>query len=137
MKVLWEEIESAEATKNRYVTQLQKWMQKLPNGLWNYVQWDEFLDTLDSSADVAYLEKVRDASKEIYLDPQTGLMWARNGNIAGKRMTWDEAMSWVKKLNYAGYSDWRLPTIEELEAFVKLGGEIPSEWFNANGFSNA
>jgi len=79
-------------------------MQKLPNGLWNYVQWDEFLDTLDSSADVAYLEKVRDGSKEIYNDPQTGLMWARNGNIANTRFNWDDSLGhWPKKLNYAGY----------------------------------
>ncbi|MDD2364765.1 MAG: DUF1566 domain-containing protein [Desulfuromonadaceae bacterium] len=71
----------------------------------------------------------------IYTDPQSGLQWARNGNIAGKEMNWNDAMRWAENLNYAGYSDWRLPTKEELETFAKRGGNRPSEWFNANGFS--
>lgn len=71
-----------------------------------------------------------------YTDPKTGLMWARNGNIAGKQMNWNDAMSWAKNLNYAGYSDWQLPTKYELEAFAKRDGNRPSEYFNANDFSN-
>ena len=71
-----------------------------------------------------------------YTDPQTGLMWARNGNIAGKEMNWSDAMSWAKKLNYGGYNDWRLPTKEEFASFSKRGGGKPSEWFNANGFNS-
>jgi hypothetical protein len=47
-------------------------------------------------------------------------------------MNWFDAMSWVKSLKYVGYSDWRLPTKEELELFSK---HRPSEWFNANGFN--
>jgi hypothetical protein len=63
-------------------------------------------------------------------------MWARNGNIAGETMRWEDAMKWAKNLNYVGYSDWRLPTIEELETFVGRGGKRPTEWFNANGFNS-
>jgi len=69
------------------------------------------------------------AESLIYTDPQSGLMWPRNGNIAGVKMNWDDAMNWVKTLNYAGYSDWRLPSIDELD-------DIPSEWLNNNGFNN-
>lgn len=71
----------------------------------------------------------------IYTDPQTGLMWARNGNIARKVMNWNKAMEWVKNLNYGGYNDWHLPSKEEFEVFVKQGGNSPSEWFNVNGFN--
>ena len=74
-------------------------------------------------------------SRLIYTDRQSGLMWTKNGNVAGKGMDWNDAISWVKNLNYGGYSDWRLPTKEELEAFAKQGGKQPSEWFNANGFN--
>ncbi len=66
----------------------------------------------------------------------TGLMWAKNGNIAGKEMSREDAMNWVKNLNYGGYSDWRLPTYTELVIFVKQAGKRPAEWFNANGYSN-
>jgi hypothetical protein len=72
----------------------------------------------------------------IYTDPQTGLMWARNGNIAGKEMNWNEAMEWVKNLNYGGYSDWHLPTKEEFESLAELARESLADWFNANGFNN-
>ncbi len=47
-------------------------------------------------------------------------MWARAGNIA-ERMNWDNAFKFIEQLNgqkYAGYSDWRLPTKEELETLV-------------------
>jgi hypothetical protein len=63
-------------------------------------------------------------------------MWARNGNIAGIEMNWNDAMSWVNSSNNCGYRDWRLPTKEELENFLKHGGKHPSKWFNTNGFNS-
>lgn len=61
-------------------------------------------------------------------------MWAKNGNIAKKRLTWYEAMAWVRGLSYADYIDWRLPTRDEFNSFVLRGGELPCHWFNMNGF---
>src|SRR6185369_5409294 len=80
----------------------------------------------------------------VYADPQTGLMWARNGNIVGQELTWENAMNWVKNLNYAGYTNWRLPTNEEFCDFrdrsvICPSGRswiLPCEWFNENGFNN-
>jgi hypothetical protein len=45
------------------------------------------------------------------LDNATSLMW-----VAGesKRMTWKDAGEYVKTLTVAGFTDWRLPTVEEL-----------------------
>ena len=59
------------------------------------------------------------ANPFIYTDPTTGLMWARNGNIAEMRMDWKDAIEWIKKLEYAGYKDWRLPTKEEFSSFIE------------------
>jgi hypothetical protein len=72
----------------------------------------------------------------IHTDPQTGLQWLRDANNAGRTMNWYDAMTWVKTLRVGGYTDWRLPTREELEAFVKRAGKRPADYFNANGFNN-
>lgn len=49
-------------------------------------------------------------------DESTSLMWSRKPTQ--NRMTWDIAVSYCKKLNLAGYTDWRLPTIQELKSIV-------------------
>lgn len=80
----------------------------------------------------------------IYKDPSTGLIWARNGNIAEKKMNWKESMDWIKSLTYDGYSDWRLPTKDEFEQLLKIEGNMHSrlannyitQWLNDNGFFN-
>lgn len=62
-------------------------------------------------------------------DTRTNLVWmARDFRILERRQPtgWDEANVWVEKINeekYAGYSDWRLPTVEELEAIYKEDGK--------------
>ncbi len=55
----------------------------------------------------------------IVLDQKTGLMWQRNDsfNELKKGMDWYEAQEYVDKKNaqkFAGFNDWRLPTLEEL-----------------------
>ena len=73
----------------------------------------------------------------IYIDQQAGLMWIKNGNVTGKLMTWSEAKISVSEKNeYAGYNDWRLPSIDEFESLIKLGTNNIIEWMNVNGFSN-
>ena len=72
----------------------------------------------------------------IYTDPKTGLMWPIDGNMSGKKMNWVDAMIWANKLNYVGYSDWRLPSKAEFEALSKQCGDLAAVWLNSNGFNN-
>ena len=58
-------------------------------------------------------------------DKATGLMWIKvdSGNLkAGKnrdgKLNWQEALDWAENLEYAGYSDWRLPNVKELQSIV-------------------
>ena len=54
-------------------------------------------------------------------------MWHQSGS--DDKMEWDKAKEWVEDLNseegYAGYQDWRLPTVDEavslLEPYEKNG----------------
>jgi hypothetical protein len=53
-------------------------------------------------------------------DKATGLMWEKVGSPTARSLK--RAKFYVKKLNkgrFAGYSDWRLPTIEELASLVQ------------------
>ncbi len=72
----------------------------------------------------------------VYTDIQTGMMWLRNGNLAGNALNWNDAIEWVKNLEYGGFNDWRLPTLEELISFIKRGNNRPADMFNINGFSS-
>lgn len=58
-------------------------------------------------------------------DKATGLMWMKvdSGKLkAGKnkdgKLNWQEALDWAENLEYAGYSDWRLPNVKELQSIV-------------------
>ncbi len=52
---------------------------------------------------------------KIVLDNATGLIWHQNGSK--KTMDYFDALEWIDDLNtrgYAGCSEWRLPTVEEI-----------------------
>lgn len=60
-------------------------------------------------------------------DSITGLMWQQGDeqNDSGRR-SWDEALDYCEGLNLAGYSDWRLPNVRELESIVDWSRFNPS-----------
>ena len=57
----------------------------------------------------------------VVVDNATGLMWHQSGS--DDWMSWDEAKEWVEDLNseegYAGYQDWRLPTVDEAVSLLE------------------
>lgn len=84
-----------------------------------YSSWVENQKIEDTSIKMGSWVKYTNGTAK---DTRTGLIWmARDFRILEMRQpnTWEEANSWVEKINterYAGFSDWRLPTIEEFEA---------------------
>jgi len=58
-------------------------------------------------------------------DKATGLMWMKGDSgtfKAGRgqdgKLNWQAALAWAETLEYAGYSDWRLPNVKELQSIV-------------------
>lgn len=53
--------------------------------------------------------------------PGSGAVWTRDGNPAGKELTWEEAHGFLRDLNmkrFAGCASWRLPERDELTAMA-------------------
>jgi hypothetical protein len=62
----------------------------------------------------------------LYVDPETSLMWTVRDN--GQDISWEKAVDYAKDLRLGGFTDWRLPTIDELE---KLSDPVRGdEYFN-------
>jgi len=58
---------------------------------------------------------------DVVVDDATGLMWQKSGSADA--LTYADAQAYITQLNdqkFAGYSDWRLPTIEELLSLLEL-----------------
>jgi hypothetical protein len=69
-------------------------------------------------------EKSRDGRFIAYgdgtaLDTETNLMWAAKDN--GGAVTWANAMSYCEKYRAGGYTDWRMPSKEELARLYDKG----------------
>ena len=57
---------------------------------------------------------------KIVIDHATGLLWHQSGSK--ECISWEKTMEWIKNLNntgYAGYSNWRLPTMEEAASLLE------------------
>lgn len=78
-----------------------------------------------------------DHANGVVTDTHTGLMWKKclegqeGGNCFGhpSLAPWELAASYAQHANtgrFAGYSDWRLPTLDELESIVETSCQEPS-----------
>jgi len=82
---------------------------------------------------------------KIYVEKDAQLMWqdqayteAENGAFKrhqsiGKAGTYGHATSYCSRLNYAGFSDWRLPTSDELTHLHSHKGQVFT-YFRDNDF---
>jgi Protein of unknown function (DUF1566)/Trypsin-like peptidase domain len=70
-----------------------------------------------------YEEKTFNGIK-VVIDHATGLIWEHSGS--GTTMAWKEAKGYIETINgerQAGFSDWRLPTAEELTSLLEPIGK--------------
>ncbi len=66
-------------------------------------------------------------------DNLTGLMWMGAPN--GIPDTWANALTSVNNLTLCGFSDWRLPNINELGSLVNSEADNQAIFLNAQGFT--
>lgn len=52
-------------------------------------------------------------------DLSTGLMWTQDDS--GEGVDWETALQYAEASEFAGYSDWRLPNVKELQGIVDYG----------------
>jgi hypothetical protein len=81
-----------------------------------------------------------DNEDETITDSATGLMWAQDDS--GEGMIWSDALEYAESSELAGYTDWRLPNIKELQSIVdynyspsasdddEIGPAIDTDYFN-------
>jgi hypothetical protein len=58
-----------------------------------------------------------------WIDSSTGLTWAGKDN--GRDVSWKKAMKYCRDLRLAGYSDWRLASVGELEGIYDKNANAP------------
>jgi DNA-binding winged helix-turn-helix (wHTH) protein len=61
-----------------------------------------------------------------WTDSQTGMMWVKSDN--GYDVTRDQAIEYCRSLRVAGYSDWELPSIDEVQTLYDPAVSIPGKW---------
>jgi Protein of unknown function (DUF1566)/Viral BACON domain len=66
-------------------------------------------------------------------DTSTGLMWQQQAGSSTQ--TWEQALAYCEGLNLGGHTDWRLPTIKELQSLVDYSLYGPA--INTTYFPNA
>ncbi|HMA66550.1 MAG TPA: DUF1566 domain-containing protein [Desulfosalsimonadaceae bacterium] len=75
-------------------------------------------------------ERFAETAKGVVLDKQTGLMWTLvdSSHVRPEQcLTYEMAQRYVSNLSTGGYSDWRLPTPEELAGIYKEKPFFPGQ----------
>ena len=65
-------------------------------------------------------------SGDCVTDNLTGLMWAKNANLANGTKDWFQALDYAGNLNLCGYTDWRLPNRKELFSLIDHSRSKPA-----------
>ncbi|MDR4503465.1 MAG: tetratricopeptide repeat protein [Candidatus Scalindua sp.] len=115
------EIDEVEVLKAAAV-QPQLELESLPDKSETYLTYEEVNKVLDNGRPRTYTDNKFEVktinSDKVVNDQATGLMWQQAGS---SQITFRDAEAYVVQLNgeqFAGYSDWRLPTL--LEALTLL-----------------
>lgn len=66
-------------------------------------------------------EFYRDDAKEVVIDKERKLMWQDDSAASSTDKSYTDAMAHCEALEFAGHTDWYLPSVDELKSIVKAG----------------
>ena len=106
--------------RNLSVSQIQS----MPNLEMINIDTDGSWVSVYSTVEHDYVKKLIEGD-HVVVDHATGLMWYRGDQAVTRgKKEWDEAKECVWGMNakggYAGYQDWRLPTVEEAASLLSI-----------------
>lgn len=71
---------------------------------------------------------IRIAGDDVISDLATALMWAAVGNAAGcnngNTINWASGIAYATNLNFAAFTDWRMPNLKELLSIVEYDAAL-------------
>ncbi len=96
-----------------------------------YILSSVFLATL-SFPSLIWAEPFKDNNNGTVTDESTGLVWQKGDSFHDlkKGLNWYEALEYVTSKNsqkFAGYDDWRLPSLNELNNLWQSSGKVKSK----------
>ncbi len=68
----------------------------------------------------------------IITDRLIGLMWRKDGGTGNR--SWSSAVNYANNLTFGGYTDWRLPNVNEYQSLINAEERYPYSWLNNQGF---
>jgi hypothetical protein len=81
--------------------------------------------------------RFKDNNDGTITDQLTGLMWTKNADIVHGPQAWQEVLHSISNMNKEkgthGYTDWRLPNINELKSLVNNGQGNNAVWLMNQG----
>jgi hypothetical protein len=63
---------------------------------------------------IAMADLIRDDDRDVVIDTASCLMWIDNYHSMQFKKNWEEAINYCEDLDFAGFTDWRLPNFNEL-----------------------
>jgi hypothetical protein len=73
------------------------------------------------------------ATLDCVTDNLTGLMWVKEPSFTST--IWTTALTAANDLDLCGFTDWRLPNVNELESLTNSDAVTQASFLNAQGFS--
>lgn len=104
-------------------------------------------DSHNASSSISYTITVKDPSEsgrftrndatDIVTDTVTGAMWQDNAIVADwtSVRNWSSSVSYCDGLVFGGYSDWHMPTLEELQTTQGAAGAIDPAFANVVSYT--